>query len=770
MTQDIDRRTIRKDILRLLQDDGRFRPRDLANRLGYTDDRAYGRFRDVLDELEERRVVAYEDRHYFQEDAAQKEGHAPAARKKTNGHAAAPKAKKTKAKPKAKPKAKAKAPTGRQTRLPKRTELAEHEQPRDPNKAVGRLIVKPQGFGFVEVEEQEDDYFIREHSMGTALDGDLVLVGLGAMQKNHVNKRRECEVLEVVERRRTQVVGTFSKKGHFAFVQPDDQRVIQDIYVAEEDFGAAEDGEKVVVSIDRFESRKASPEGRILRVLGPATDPATRVLSLAMSMDVKADFPDEVEREAERIPEIIPQKEIQRRLDLRAEDIFTIDPADAKDFDDAIHIKEKPNGNYEVGVHIADVSHYVRSNTALDQEALERGTSVYLVDRTIPMLPEKLSNLVCSLRPREDKCAFSCIMEISRHGDFVGYELRESVIHSKERFTYEKAQDLVDGGFPDHPLASDVVAAARLARTLTKRRMREGSVDFDMKELKVILDEEGHPVDIVRKERKEANRLIEEFMLLANQAVAWHIGQPAGKKKSDAPPFPYRIHAEPDAERIQQLAEYVRIFGYELPLTDGNVKSTELNELLSDVQGTPEEAVIVRSALRAMSKAIYSTENIGHYGLGFDAYSHFTSPIRRYPDLIAHRLLKHYAEGGKPVDERELSARLKHCSERERAAVEAERESVKLKQVEYVQAHVGETFDGVATGVTKFGVFVELSALLVEGLVHVRDMDDDYYEYDESTFTMRGERTGKTYRPGDAVEVKVTGANVEKREIDLLFV
>jgi len=638
------------------------------------------------------------------------------------------------------------------------------------NQAVGRLSATAHGYGFVQSAEHEEEFFIREYNMGTALHGDIVRVALGAQPSP--DKKRECEVVEVVERKRTQVVGTFQRRGNFAFVEPDDQRIVQDIFVPKEAFNGARDGEKVVVSIDKFEDRKASPEGRTLRVIGPSDDPEVRVLSLAMSMDVRADFPDGVEAEAAGISTEIPQQEIDRRLDLRDKMVFTIDPVDAKDFDDAIHIDELDNGHYEVGVHIADVSHYVKPDSPIDDEGRTRATSVYLVDRTIPMLPEKLSNVVCSLRPHEDKLAFSCIMEVNRHGEVEDYSIRETVIHSKQRLTYDEAQQFIDGGYPEDPVAEHVVRAARLGRTLTKKRMREGSIDFDLLEVKVILDDEGHPVDIVPKHRMESNRLIEEFMLLANRTVARHIDENhAGRQATNGQtlPFVYRVHPEPDPEKVKDLIEYVQLFGYDVDVQHGTIPSKEMNDLIQAIKGQPEEDVIERSALRTMSKAIYDIENIGHYGLGFSNYSHFTSPIRRYPDLIVHRLLKHYAKGGQPVDASTLKAMCEHCSEQERNAEQAERESVKLKQVEYVQNHVGDTFDGVVSGVTKFGVFVQMTDLLVEGLVHVRDMDDDYYTYDESTFTMTGRNTGKRYRPGDEVRVQIVGANVEKREVDLLF-
>lgn len=704
MSKPLGRKHIKRDILNVLKNNGKkaYRPKELAKALGYKDNRVYRRFEDVLSELDEQNLIG-------------------------------------------------KAKGGRYSYKPR------------PTVVEGILRVNPQGFGFIEVEGRKEDLFVRESNMRTALDGDRVLAGLAAPGRGE--RRREAEVLKVLERRRVQVVGTFQRMGHFAFVAPDDRRVTQDVYVPESEFAGASDGDKVVASIDRFDDRRASPEGRVLTVLGPGDDPGVRVLSLAMSLDVRSGFPKDAIDEAEAIPEAIPSGEIERRADLRKKEIFTIDPEDAKDFDDAIHINELPNGNFEVGVHIADVSHYVLPSTRIDVEALARGTSVYLVDRVIPMLPEKLSNGVCSLRPNEDKLAFSIIMEVSPHGAVKDYEIAETLIRSHHRFTYEQAQQFILGGHANHPFAENVVQAARLARTLTRKRMRAGSVDFDLPEIRVILGDDGHPVEIIRKERQESNRLIEEFMLLANRTVAEHIG-----KHSRANPFVYRIHDKPDAEKITQLAEYVRAFGYRLELApSGTTDSKRLNALLEHVRDTPEEPIIEEAALRAMAKAKYSTENIGHYGLGFDFYTHFTSPIRRYPDLMVHRLLKLYARGRSDPEIELLQQRCEHCSEREKTATEAERESVKLKQVEYIRAHLGSQFAGVVSGVTKFGVFVELSDLLVEGMVHVRELDDDYYEYDERTYSLVGRDTGRTYRLGDRVDVVVAGANVENREIDFVF-
>ena len=699
-----DRRKIRRDILSLLKNHGNrsFRPKEMAKRLGYADNLMYRTYRDVLAEMDEQNMIA-----------------------RVKGGRYAFKAR--------------------------------------PTRIEGVLRMNPKGFGFVEVEGMAEDLYVRESNTGTALDGDTVVVALAA--PNRGEQRREGEVLEVVSRKRVQTVGTFRERGRFAFVEPDDNRLVQDIYVAEGDFAGAQDGDKVMVSIDRFPDRRASPEGRILQVIGSASDPAVRVLALALSLDVRAGFPKEAVREANSVTDEIPAAVIASRLDLRDKTVFTIDPVDANDFDDAIHIEELENGNFELGVHIADVSYYVEPGTALDAEAYERGTSVYLVDRVIPMLPEKLSNRVCSLRPNEEKLTYSCVMEVTPRGKVERYQIRESVIRSAQRFTYEEAQELLDDRSRRHPMGAHVRRAGKLARCLLKKRMREGSVDFDLPEVRVVLDDQGIVVDVKRKDRKEANRLIEEFMLLANRTVAQEI-----QRRRNPPPFVYRVHDKPDEERIQKLAEYVRAFGYSLRLKGGNVNSRDLNALLDHVKGAPEEAVIEEAALRSMAKARYQVENIGHYGLAFSHYAHFTSPIRRYPDLMAHRLLKRYLSGGGAVDAEALQAQCEHCSEREKAATEAERESIKLKQVEYMQQHVGDRFSGVVSGVTKFGVFVELEDVLVEGLVHVRNLDDDYYEYDERSYRLVGQNTGKSYRLGDPVRVMVAGANVERREIDLEFV
>lgn len=634
---------------------------------------------------------------------------------------------------------------------------------RKPGSAVvGRLSVNPKGFGFVEVEDSRQDFFVSPTNLKTALDGDVVRIATAASSRQ--GRRREAEVIEVVERKRNEAVGTFRQRGRFAIVQPDDLRLTHDIYVEKKDFGSAREGQKVLVSIDAFEDPHGSPEGRVLSVIGDADEPEVQILSLAMSLGVRPEFGADVEQEMQSVPNAVDTEDFRGRLDLRKKRIFTIDPDDAKDFDDAIHIDRTGDDTYEVGVHIADVTHFVHDGSATDRAARTRGTSVYLVDRVIPMLPERLSNHLCSLQPQVDRLAFSCIMRLDGRGDVLQYEIRPSIIHSKRRLTYGEAQAIIDAGTSDDPLEQDLLVANQLALKLTDRRLREGSIDFDMPEVKVKLDDSGRPVDMVIKVRQQANRLVEEFMLLANRVVARH-----AEKSFDGHAFVFRVHDRPNLERIKRLAQYVRAFGHRLRVSDGSVDSSELNRLLQDVAGKPEEPVIEQAALRAMAKAIYTVDNIGHYGLGFSEYTHFTSPIRRYPDLMVHRLLKRYGESGKTVDAEWLEGICEACSESERVAEQAERESVRFKQVEYARDHVGDSFSGVVSGVTNFGVFVEISDLLVEGMVHVRDMDDDYYEYDEATFSLRGVETGRVYQPGTIVRVVIVAANLETREIDLFF-
>ena len=697
-----DRRTaIRKEILDLFRNHGKrsFRPKEVANQLGYRDNADYRMCRELLEELESTGKIQ---------------------RIKGNQFGLRPKS----------------------------------------SMLEGVLSVHPHGYGFIRVEGATEDYYVKGRRMNVALDGDRVRFAIAARKPG--DERREAEILEIVRRGRKDAVGTLEHSGSYAVVVPDDRRLIHDIFVDLESIGEAQHGDKVQVSIDAFEHRGGAPRGRILKIIGSADDPSIQTVALAMSIGVDVDFPQAAVDEANAISDDIPAAEIRRREDFRKKTVFTIDPVDAKDFDDALHLEMLPNGNWELGIHIADVAHYVTPGTELDRAAQERGTSTYLVDRVIPMLPEHLSNSICSLNPGVDRLSFSCVVELKPDGETVEFRVVEGIICSAHRLSYEKAQEIILGLHADHPLTGTLQTLNGMAKTLRDKRFAHGSIDFDVREVRVELDEEGRPIRIVPRERRDAHRLIEEYMLMANRLVAKRYGD--GEHR-----FVFRIHDPPDAERIAQLASYVGAFGHELPHQQGIVTPRALNDLLRSVAGRPEAPVIEEAALRSMSRARYDTENHGHYGLAAEFYTHFTSPIRRYPDLLVHRLVREHMDGVKRVDPDGLSSLAKHCSEREQVASEAERESVKLKKVEYILDHIGEEHPGVISGVSRFGVYIELTELLVEGLVHVRNMDDDYYEYDERSFSLVGRRSGRRYRPGDPVRVLIAGADLEKREIDFEF-
>ncbi|MDX1740302.1 MAG: ribonuclease R, partial [Rhodothermales bacterium] len=612
MKKDYD--AVRKEVLGLLRNNGKraFRFKEIAKRLNYSDNRTYGIYSEVMEDLVEEALIG-------------------------------------------------------------RVRGNKYQHRRPGSTVVGTLTVNPKGFGFVEVSDSRQDFFVSPPNMKTALDGDVVRIVTAAGSRS--GRRREGQVVEILERKRREAVGTFRQRGRFAIVQPDDLRLTHDIYVDRKDFGDAVDGQKVLVSIDAFEDPHGAPEGRVLSVIGDADDADVEILALAMSLGVRPEFGEAVEREMDNLHDTIDPSAFDGRLDLRAKRTFTIDPEDAKDFDDAIHIERTDSGLWEVGVHIADVSFFVPQDTATDLAARERGTSVYLVDRVIPMLPERLSNDLCSLKPNVDRLAFSCIMTLDADARVQDYRLVRTVIHSHRRLTYEEAQEFIDAGRTEDSVGRDVVAVNELARKLTAERLASGSIDFDMPEVKVKMDSDGRPIDMIVKIRKESNRLVEEFMLLANRIVARHAEERFAPK-----PFVYRVHDRPNLERLKKLAQYVRSFGHKLRVSDGTVRSTDLNDLLHAVAGRPEEPVIEQAALRAMAKATYTIDNIGHYGLGFEEYTHFTSPIRRYPDLMVHRLLAEYDANGRAVAKDWLEDICESCSEREKVAEQAERESVRLKQ------------------------------------------------------------------------------------------
>ena len=633
----------------------------------------------------------------------------------------------------------------------------------------GELHVKTQGYGFLITEDGKEDVFISQKNMGTTLNKDIVRVQLYAQPKG---KSPEGRVVEIVKRARQNIVGTYRKTKRYGFVVPDDLKITRDIFINDADNFNAKSGQKVVVKIQHWEDDRLNPEGQVIEVLGYPDEPGVDVISVAKSFDLPTAFPKEALKEAEAILKTIPEEVYSRRLDLRKEICFTIDPEDAKDYDDAVSIKILNNRNYELGVHIADVSFYVKENRLLDKEARKRGTSVYLVDRVVPMLPEKLSNQICSLHPNEDRLTFSCIMEVSPKGKVVHYKIVESVIQSKRRFTYEEVQEAITNKNSNSPYISEILHMHTLSQILSKKRRQIGSLDFDLPEVEVKLDQSGFPIEIKKRQRLDSHRLIEEFMLLANQTITEHIARHM-RENGRVPPFIYRIHEEPAKEKMDDFKEFVRALGHPI---DPNKKVTAklLSQFLHGLRGTPEEVIVEELMLRSLMKAKYSTDNVGHFGLAFKYYTHFTSPIRRYPDLVVHRLLKEYQQGLDyslaRVKKSKLETIAKISSEREIVAMEAERESVKLKQVEYMQRHLGDEFEGIISGVVPFGIFVEITELLAEGLVHISDLDDDYYFHDEKNYQLIGQQTQKIYRLGDKVKVRVVRVDQDQRVIDFVLV
>ncbi len=631
----------------------------------------------------------------------------------------------------------------------------------------GELHVKAQGYGFLIVGEGKEDIFISQKNMGTALNRDVVEVQLYAESKG---QKREGRVVKIVERSFKNIVGTYRRTRKYGFVIPDDNKITTDVFIPEGDERGAKSGQKVVAKITQWEDRRSSPEGEIVEVLGYPDAAGVDVLSVIKAFDLPTKFPKNVEADAAARSVHISAKEIGRRLDLRKQVCFTIDPVDAKDFDDAVSLEVLGNGNSRLGVHIADVGHYVRRNSPMDREAFSRGNSVYLVDRVVPMLPEKLSNEICSLRPNTDRLTFSCIMEVTPKGKVVGHKITETIIHSKRRFTYEEVQKIINGESTS-PFDDVIHRMYKLSQVLAKRRKQLGSLDFDLPEVKVELNKKGEPIAIQKRERLASHRLVEEFMLLANQTVTGHVVRTLGSK-GRVPPFIYRVHEEPNLQKMEDFREFVKVLGHPL---DPNKEITGklLSDYLASLKGRPEEVIVQELMLRSMMKAKYSVKNAGHFGLAFKNYTHFTSPIRRYADLAVHRILRKY-QNGVDFDNlkdkvSELETIAQKTSEREVVAMEAERESIKLKKVEYMQRHLGDEFEGVVSGVVPFGIFVELTDLLVEGLVHISDLEDDYYFHDEKNYRLVGQRTEKTYRLGDSIKVCIARVDPDQRVIDFLL-
>ena len=634
---------------------------------------------------------------------------------------------------------------------------------------VGRIQGNERGFGFV-IPDDEDirDIFIPADSLNGAMHNDRVIARVN--KKSISDKRSEGEVIRIIHRANRTVVGTFEDSRYFGFVVPDDVKVSGDIFIPKDEINGAKPGMKVVAEIIKWPEKRRNAEGKIVEIIGHKDEPGADILSIIKAYDLKEEFPEDVVLQAEAISETVTEEMTRGRRDLRGLRMVTIDGEDAKDLDDAVSVERLPDGNYRLGVHIADVSHYVMENSPLDKEALKRGTSVYLVDRVIPMLPRKLSNGICSLNPRVDRLAFTVIMDMDAQGRVYNHEIFESVINIDERMTYtnvfkilvEKDEELCKRY--DY-LLEDFRLMEEMAVILRKKRFARGAIDFDFEEAKIILDDKGKPVDVKRYEITIANKIIEEFMLLCNETVAEHFYWANS-------PFVYRIHEDPDSEKIENLAEFVRTLGYHLKGIN-KIHPKALQELLTKVKGKKEERIISTVMLRSLAKARYSHQSLGHFGLAAKYYSHFTSPIRRYPDLIIHRIMKEHIKGKMNENREELlNQRLpevsKQCSERERAAEEAERETKDLKKVEYMKAHEGEDFDGIISSVTSFGMFIELDNT-IEGLVRMSSMDDDYYIYDDKQHYIIGERTRKIYRIGDPARVKLAKADIGSRQIDFVL-
>ena len=606
--------------------------------------------------------------------------------------------------------------------------------------------------------------FVAERNSAHAMNGDRVKVQMLAKRKGH---DAEAEVLEILERKQTTFVGTLDVQKQFAFLVMDSKILANDIFIPKDNLNGGKDGDKALVEVVEWPKKAKNPIGKVVDILGQAGENNTEMNAILAEFGLPYKYPEKIEAYANTISDQISEEEIAKREDFRNTTTFTIDPRDAKDFDDALSIKQLKNGRWEVGVHIADVTHYVQEGDIIDKEGESRATSIYLVDRTIPMLPEHLSNGLCSLRPHEDKLCYSVIFELDEEANIKKSRITRTVIHSDRRFTYEEAQNIIETGEGD--FKEDVLRLNDLAKKLRNKRFDHGAIAFDRHEVRFEIDEKGKPISVYFKYAKESNKLIEEFMLLANKTVAEFVGNVP--KNKTAKTFVYRIHDVPNAEKMENLSEFIRRFGYKIKV-DGTKTSVSksINHLLDKVSGTAEENLISTIAIRAMAKAVYSTVNIGHYGLAFEYYTHFTSPIRRFPDMMVHRLLTKYLDGGSSVSKQLYESKCEHSSQMEQLAANAERASIKYKQVEYMSDKLGQVFDAVISGITEWGLYAEINENKCEGMIPIRDLDDDFYEFDEKNYCLRGRRNKRTYSLGDPLKIKVARANLERKQLDFALV
>ena len=642
---------------------------------------------------------------------------------------------------------------------------------------IGTMDLTSNGNGYFICEDFEDDIFVPSVNLNKALQNDLVRVYVYNKRKS---EKLEADVVEIIERAKQEFVGTLQMSKNFGFVVPDNSKMYADIFISRGKINGANDGDKVVAKITDWPDNSKNPFGKIVQSLGRPGDHDTEIHSILLEYGLPYEFPSEVEKEAEKLPIEITAEEISKRRDMRADLTFTIDPINAKDFDDALSFKVLENGKYEIGIHIADVSHYVQPKTILDDEAYDRATSVYLVDRVVPMLPEMLSNGVCSLRPNEEKLTFSAVFEMDEKANITNQWFGRTVTYSDKRFAYEEAQVIIENKNnivtsdvsltgEEYEVSDEIVQAIlkmdELAKKMRAKRMKSGAISFDKVEVRFNLDENANPIGVYFKESKDANKLIEEFMLLANKKVAEFIGRGKGGRPSNKT-FVYRVHDEPDIEKLAALQNIISKFGYKIDTQTKESTSESLNKLLQDVHGKGEANMVETLAIRSMSKAEYTTQNIGHYGLAFDYYSHFTSPIRRYPDVMTHRLLQHYLDGGTSPKVEVYEERCKHSSKMEELAAKAERDSIKYMQVKFMQDHQNEEFEGVVSGVTEWGIYVEILSNKCEGMVRIRDIKDDYYIFDEKQYAVIGQATNAMIQLGDYVTVKVKHTDLERKHLD----